>query len=114
MRGLVPIRANLRRIINLSVVIVRACGRSSNHGKSGFGTAVPQPALRGYWMPRLKRGMTTREIGEESSSPATRLEGRDPAGALLWRDTRGHNGRGPSGSWWCWERRLFPAPRGSD
>jgi len=22
-----------------------------------------------YWMPRLKRGMTTREIGEESSRP---------------------------------------------
>ena len=47
MRGTRPIRANLRRNINLSVVIVRACGRSSNHGKSGFGTAVPQPALRG-------------------------------------------------------------------
>jgi hypothetical protein len=53
------------RIINLSVVIVRACGRSSNHGKSGFGTAVPQPPCGVYWMPRLKRGMTTREIGEE-------------------------------------------------
>src|SRR5947209_512491 len=46
MAALVPIRDNLRRTINLSVVIVRACGRSSNHGKSGFGTAVPQPALR--------------------------------------------------------------------
>src|ERR1700730_3045546 len=39
--------ANLRRIINLSVVIVRVCGRSSNHGKEGFGRAVPQRALRG-------------------------------------------------------------------
>ena len=47
MRGSSPIRANLRRIINLSVVIVRACGRSSSHGKSGCGTAVTQCALRG-------------------------------------------------------------------
>jgi hypothetical protein len=38
------------------------------HGKSGFGTAVPQRALPGYWMPRLKWGMTTREVGEESLS----------------------------------------------
>jgi hypothetical protein len=56
---------NLRRIINLSVVIVRACGRSSNHEKSGFGTAVPQRALRrlldapleaGHDNPRGRRG----------------------------------------------------------
>jgi hypothetical protein len=56
MRGLDPIRANLRRIINLSVVIVRACGRSSNHGKSGFGTAVPQRALRGLLDAPLEAG----------------------------------------------------------
>jgi len=56
MRGLVPIRANLQRIINLSVVIVRAGGRSSNHGKSGFGTTVPQPALRGLLDAPLEAG----------------------------------------------------------
>src|ERR1700730_2243260 len=56
MRGLAPIRANSRRIINLSVVIVRACGRSSNHGKSGFGTAVPQRALRGLLDAPLEAG----------------------------------------------------------
>src|ERR1700730_17218970 len=56
MRGSSPIRANLRRIINLSVVIVRACGRSSNHGKSGFGTAVTQRALRGLLDAPLEAG----------------------------------------------------------
>ena len=75
MRGLVPIRANLQRIINLSVVIVRACGRSSNHGKSHLAPLCQNLPRGAYWMPRLKRGMTTREIGEESLSPATRLEG---------------------------------------
>src|SRR5205807_9434215 len=42
--------------ILLSVVIVRACGRSSNHGKSGFGTAVSQPALRGLLDAPLEAG----------------------------------------------------------
>src|SRR5436190_21214469 len=56
MRGLDPIRANLRRIINLSVDIVRVCGRSSNLGTSGFGTAVPQPALRGLLDAPLEAG----------------------------------------------------------
>jgi hypothetical protein len=56
MRGLDPIGANLRRIINLSVVIVRACGRSSNHGKAGFGRAVPQRALRGLLDASLEAG----------------------------------------------------------
>jgi hypothetical protein len=56
MVGPSPIRANLRRIINLSVVIVRACGRSGNHGKSGFGTAVAQPALRGLLGAPLEAG----------------------------------------------------------
>src|SRR5436190_2070662 len=51
-----PIRVNLTRIINLSVVIVRVCGRSSNHGKSGFGTAVPQRALRGLLDAPLEAG----------------------------------------------------------
>ena len=70
MRGLVPIRANLRRIINLSVVIVivRVCGRSSNHGKSHLAPLCQNLPRGAYWMPRLKRGMTTRDIGEESLS----------------------------------------------
>jgi hypothetical protein len=51
-----PAGANLRRIINLSVVIVRACGRSSNHGKAGFGRAVPQRALRGLLDAPLEAG----------------------------------------------------------
>ena len=53
MRGLDPIGANLRRIISLSVVIVRACGRSSKHGTSHLARLS-----RDYWVPRLKRGMT--------------------------------------------------------
>src|ERR1700724_1678236 len=57
--------ASLRRIINLSVVIVRACGRSRKHEKAGFGGAVPQRALRGLldapleaedYNPRGRRG----------------------------------------------------------
>jgi hypothetical protein len=55
-RGSSPIRANLRRMVNLSAVIVRACGRSSNHGKSGFGTTVPQPAVRGLLDAPLEAG----------------------------------------------------------
>src|SRR3984957_16592546 len=54
--GLDPIRANLRPIVNPSAVIVRACGRSSNHGKSGFGTTVPQPAVRGLLDAPLEAG----------------------------------------------------------
>src|SRR6202035_5356126 len=56
MRGSSPMGANLRRIVNLSVVIVRACGRSSNHGKSGVGTTVPQPAVRGLLDAPLEEG----------------------------------------------------------
>src|ERR1700730_3447493 len=56
MRGLDPIGASLRRIINLSVVIVRACGRSSNHEKSGFGRSVPQRARRGLLDAPLEAG----------------------------------------------------------
>jgi hypothetical protein len=55
-------------IINLSVVIVRACGRSSNHGKAGLAGLCLNAPCGGYWMPRLKRGMTTWEVGEESLS----------------------------------------------
>src|ERR1700730_16419116 len=58
MRGLDPIGANLRRIISLSVVIVRACGRSSKHGTSHLARLYPQSAVQDYWVPRLKRGMT--------------------------------------------------------
>src|ERR1700726_3032520 len=59
MRGLDPIGANLRRIISLSVVIVRACGRSSKHGTSHLARLTLNPLSRDYWVPRLKRGMTT-------------------------------------------------------
>jgi hypothetical protein len=41
------IGANLRRIINLSVVIVRACGRSSNHGKSDLARLNPPSGVTG-------------------------------------------------------------------
>src|SRR5580704_17066865 len=58
-RGLDPIGANLRRIINLSVVIVRACGRSSKHGTSHLARLYPQSAVQGLLGARLKRGMTT-------------------------------------------------------
>jgi hypothetical protein len=57
--GLDPIGANLRRIISLSVVIVRACGRSSKHGTSHLARLYPQSAVQGLLVPRLKRGMTT-------------------------------------------------------
>ena len=66
MAGTSPKRANF---INLSVVIVRVCGRSSNHGKSHLAPLCQNLPHGAYWMPRLKRGMTTREIGEESSRP---------------------------------------------
>ena len=48
----------LRRNISLSVVIVRACGRSSNHGKSHLAPLCENLPRGAYWMPRLKRGMT--------------------------------------------------------
>src|SRR6202011_3445659 len=52
-------RANLTRIISLSVVIVGACGRSSKHGTSHLARLCLNPLSRDYWVPRLKRGMTT-------------------------------------------------------
>jgi hypothetical protein len=69
MRGLDPIGANLRRIINLSVVIVRACGRSSNHGKSDLARLCLNPPSGGLLDAPLEAGQDNpREIGEESIS----------------------------------------------
>src|ERR1700730_4954349 len=51
-----PIGANLRRIISLSVVIVRACGRSSKHGTSHLARLYPQSAVQGLLGAPLKAG----------------------------------------------------------
>ena len=56
MAGTCPIGANLTRTIMLSVVIVRVGGRSE--GRIWPGLCLTRPRWD-YWMPRLKRGMTT-------------------------------------------------------
>jgi hypothetical protein len=58
-RGKTPIGAKIRGGTILSGVIVRVCGRSSNHRTSGLVWFRFNPPCRDYWMPRLKRGMTT-------------------------------------------------------
>ena len=50
---------NSKRIIGLSVVIVRACARSSNH-RIGIGTAVPQSTLRGLLDAPIETGHDNR------------------------------------------------------
>ena len=51
-----------RTLTILSVVIVRVCGRSSNHRMSGLGRLRVNLPRRDYWMPRVKRGMTTERL----------------------------------------------------
>ena len=46
----------------LSVVIVRACGRSSNHRGSDVAQLCLSLSAPDYWMPRLTRGMTTERL----------------------------------------------------
>jgi hypothetical protein len=48
----------------LSVVIVRVGGRSSKHRRLVLAGLCLNPSDRDYWMPRLKRGMTTEKIDE--------------------------------------------------
>src|SRR5271165_960944 len=43
----------------LSVVIVRVCGRSSNHRRLDLARLYLNLPRRDYWMPRLKRGKTS-------------------------------------------------------
>ena len=50
---------NSTRTVILSVVIVRACGRSSKYRTLNLARPCHKLARRDYWMPRLKRGMTT-------------------------------------------------------
>src|SRR6202048_3756532 len=65
-RGSSPIGANLRRIISLSVVIVRACGRSSKHGTSHLARLYPQSAVQGLLGAPLKAGHDDGEICGEA------------------------------------------------
>jgi hypothetical protein len=83
MRGLDPIGANLRRIISLSVVIVRACGRSSKHGTSHLARLTLNPLSRDYWVPRLKRGMTTERFVARLKLQRLAPMGLDPRIHLL-------------------------------
>jgi hypothetical protein len=46
----------------LSVVIVRVGGRSSNHRAPDLARLYLNLSCRDYWMPRLKRGMTTERL----------------------------------------------------
>jgi hypothetical protein len=57
----------------LSVVIVRACGRSSNHGKSDLARLYLNAPQVDYWMPRLKRGMTTQSSRAALRDSALRM-----------------------------------------
>jgi hypothetical protein len=58
-----PMGANLRRIISLSVVIVRAFADDpvSTERRIWHGFTL-NPVSRDYWVPRLKRGMTTQRF----------------------------------------------------
>jgi hypothetical protein len=58
--------ANLRRIISLSVVIVRACGRSSKHGTSHLVRLYPQSAVQGLLGAPLEAGHDDGEICGEA------------------------------------------------
>jgi hypothetical protein len=48
----------------LSVVIVRVGGRSSKHRRLVLAGLCLNPSDWDYWMPRLKRGMTNRELDD--------------------------------------------------
>src|SRR6202030_984358 len=74
-----PIGANLRRIISLSVVIVRACGRSSKHGTSHLARLYPQSAVQGLLGAPLKAGHDDGEICGEAQVSAYVVK---PAGGL--------------------------------
>jgi hypothetical protein len=50
----------------ISVVIVRVCGRSSNHERWGLARLCNEPARVDYWMPRLKAGHDSPEIRGET------------------------------------------------
>src|SRR6202022_4087930 len=73
----------LRRIISLSVVIVRACGRSSKHGTSHLARRYPQSAVQGLLGASLEAGHDDGEICGEAEVSAYVVK---PAGGL---------GRGP-------------------
>jgi hypothetical protein len=62
MTRLVPKGAKLTRIVILSVVIVRVCGRSSKHRTLNLARLCLNLARWDYWMPRLKQGMTTARL----------------------------------------------------
>src|SRR3984893_17854344 len=64
--ALVPMGANLRRIISLSVVIVRACGRSSKHGTSHFARLYPHAAEHVFLDAPLEEGHDEGEICGEA------------------------------------------------
>src|SRR3984893_14959440 len=81
MQGRSPIGANLRRIISLSVVIVRAHADDpvSTERRIWHGFTL-NPLSRDYWVPRLKRGMTTeRFVARLKLAPM----GLDPRAYLL-------------------------------
>src|ERR1700730_14106968 len=86
MQGRSPIGANLRRIISLSVVIVRAHADDpvSTERRIWHGFTL-NPLSRDYWVPRLKRGMTTErfvarlKLAPMGLDPRVHLRGLDHA-----------------------------------
>jgi hypothetical protein len=88
MRGLDLIGANLKRIISLSVVIVRACDDPVSTKRRIWHGFTLNPLSRDYWVPRLKRGMTTERfvarlklapMGLDQARPAHRSKKLFPA-----------------------------------
>src|ERR1700730_11805568 len=77
MQGRSPIGANLRRIISLSVVIVRAHADDpvSTERRIWHGFTL-NPLSRDYWVPRLKRGMTTERFVARLKLPPMGLDPR--------------------------------------
>jgi hypothetical protein len=79
--------ANLRRIISLSVVIVRASGRSSKHGTSHLARLYPQSAVQGLLGAPLEAGHDEGEIYRAICANRTSSVRRKPSPKRLNADT---------------------------
>src|SRR3984893_4707704 len=83
-----PMGSNLRRIISLSVVIVRAsCGRSSKHGTSHLARLYPPSAVQGLLGAPLKAGHDDGEIYRAICANRTSSVRRKPSPKRLNADT---------------------------
>src|ERR1700730_4159268 len=82
-----PMGANLRRIISLSVVIVRASGRSSKHGTSHLARLYPQSAVQGLLGAPLEAGHDEGEIYRAICANRTSSVRRKPSPSRLNADT---------------------------